>query len=88
MNGISGLIHHCPVVLHRLVGNIDKDLYTLDLTVGIDQIITKLVRIARLDANLEKLAIKIAHKSDNHILGKPPDGLAVAYVSGCHKLSI
>ncbi len=44
--------------------------------VGIDQIITKLARIARLDAKLERLAIEIAHKSNNHILAKSPNGLA------------
>jgi transcription initiation factor TFIIB len=48
--------------------------------VGIDQIITKLARIARLDAKLERLAIEIAHKSNNHILAKSPNGLAAAYM--------
>ena len=43
-------------------------------------IITKLAHIARLDANLERLAIEIAHKSNNHILGKSRNGLAVAYM--------
>lgn len=47
---------------------------------GIDQIITKLAHIARLDANLERLAIEIAHKSNNHILAKSPNGLAATYM--------
>jgi transcription initiation factor TFIIB len=47
--------------------------------VGIDQIITKLARIARLDAKLERLAIEIAHQSNDHSLGKSPTGLAAAY---------
>jgi transcription initiation factor TFIIB len=48
--------------------------------VGIDQIITKLAGIARLDAKLERLAIEIGHKSNNHILAKSPNGLAAAYM--------
>lgn len=47
---------------------------------GIDQIVTKLAGIARLDAKLERLAIEIAHKSNNHILAKSPNGLAAAYM--------
>ena len=46
----------------------------------IDQIITKLADIARLDAKLERLAIEIAHKSNNDILAKSPNGMAVAYM--------
>lgn len=46
----------------------------------IDQIITKLADIARLDAKLERLAIEIAHKSNNDILVKSPNGLAAAYM--------
>jgi transcription initiation factor TFIIB len=53
---------------------------TVPVTVRIDHIITKLTRIARLDAKSEKLAIEIAHKSNDHILGKSPNGLAVAYL--------
>lgn len=47
---------------------------------GIDQIVTKLAGIARLDAKLERLAIEIGHKSNNHILAKSPNGLAAAYM--------
>lgn len=44
------------------------------------EIIAKLARIAGLDAKLERLAIEMAHKSSNHILGKSPNELSVAYM--------
>ena len=48
----------------------------------IDQSIAKLANMARMDTEVGRLAIEIAHKSNNHLLadGKSPNGLAAAYI--------
>jgi transcription initiation factor TFIIB len=52
------------------------------LTPAIDQYIAKLVNIAKINTKVERLAIDIAHKTNNHLLadGKAPNGLAAAYI--------
>jgi transcription initiation factor TFIIIB Brf1 subunit/transcription initiation factor TFIIB len=55
---------------------------TIPATLAIDQYIAKLANIAKIDMKVERLAIDIAHKTDNHMLadGKAPNGLAAAYI--------
>lgn len=50
--------------------------------VAIDHYISKLVNISKIDTRVERLAIDIAHKTNNHLLadGKAPNGLAAAYI--------
>ncbi len=52
------------------------------LTLAIDQYIAKLANMAKIDTKVERLAIDIAHKTDDHLLadGKAPNGLAAAYI--------
>lgn len=52
------------------------------LTPAIDQYIAKLVNTAKINTKVERLAIDIAHKTNNHLLadGKAPNGLAAAYI--------
>jgi transcription initiation factor TFIIB len=49
---------------------------------AIDQYISKLANMAKIDTKVERLAIDIAHKTNNHLLadGKSPHGLAAAYI--------
>jgi transcription initiation factor TFIIB len=55
---------------------------TIPATLAIDQYIAKLANIAKIDIKVERLAIDIAHKTDDHLLadGKAPNGLAAAYI--------
>jgi transcription initiation factor TFIIB len=55
---------------------------SVPLTPAIDQYIAKLVNIAKINTKVERLAIDIAHKTNNHLLadGKAPNGLAAAYI--------
>jgi transcription initiation factor TFIIB len=48
----------------------------------IDRYIAKLANMAKIDVKVEKLAIEIAHKTEDHVLadGKAPNGLAAAYI--------
>jgi len=49
---------------------------------AIDHYISKLTNMAKIDTKVERLAIDIAHKTDDHMLadGKAPNGLAAAYI--------
>jgi transcription initiation factor TFIIB len=49
---------------------------------AIDHYISKLANMAKIDTKVERLAIDIAHRSDDHLLadGKAPNGLAAAYI--------
>jgi transcription initiation factor TFIIB len=49
---------------------------------AIEQYISKLANMAKIDTKVERLAIDIAHKTNNHFLadGKAPNGLAAAYI--------
>jgi transcription initiation factor TFIIB len=52
------------------------------ITLAIDHYISKLANMAKIDTKVERLAIDIAHKTDDHLLadGKAPNGLAAAYI--------
>jgi transcription initiation factor TFIIB len=52
------------------------------LTLAIDHYISKLANMAKIETKVERLAIDIAHKTDDHLLadGKAPNGLAAAYI--------
>lgn len=52
------------------------------VTLAIDHYISKLTNMAKIDTKVERLAIDIAHKTDDHLLadGKAPNGLAAAYI--------
>jgi transcription initiation factor TFIIB len=54
----------------------------IPVTLTIDHYIAKLANMAKIEAKVERLAIEIAHKSNNHLLadGKSPNGLAAAYI--------
>jgi transcription initiation factor TFIIB len=49
---------------------------------SVDHYISKLANIAKIDAKVERLAIEIAHETEDHVLadGKAPNGLAAAYL--------
>ncbi len=52
------------------------------IALAIDHYISKLANMAKIDTKVERLAIDIAHKTDDHLLadGKAPNGLAAAYI--------
>lgn len=52
------------------------------VALAIGQYISKLANMAKIDTKVERLAIDIAHKTDDHMLadGKAPNGLAAAYI--------
>ncbi|MGC1133826.1 MAG: TFIIB-type zinc ribbon-containing protein [Nitrososphaeraceae archaeon] len=56
--------------------------YTYPVSAAIDQYISKLANMAKIDTKVERLAIDIAHKTNDHMLadGKSPHGLAAAYI--------
>ena len=49
---------------------------------AIDRYISRLVNSARIDSRVGRLAIEIAHKSNDHLLvdNKSPNGLTAAYL--------
>jgi transcription initiation factor TFIIB len=55
---------------------------TYSVSAAIDQYISKLANMAKIDTKVERLAIDIAHKTNDHLLadGKSPHGLAAAYI--------
>jgi transcription initiation factor TFIIB len=54
----------------------------IPITLAIDQYIAKLANTAKIDTKVERLAIDIAHKTKDSLLGdgKAPNGLAAAYI--------
>ena len=52
------------------------------VTLAIDQYISKLTNVAKIDTRIERLAIDLAHKTNSNIIadGKAPNGLAAAYI--------
>jgi transcription initiation factor TFIIB len=54
----------------------------LPVTLAIDQYISKLINLAKIDTRVEKLAIDLAHKTNSNLVadGKAPNGLAAAYI--------
>jgi transcription initiation factor TFIIIB Brf1 subunit/transcription initiation factor TFIIB len=63
-----------------------KSLYSMmspaSASVAIDNYISKIANISKIDTRVERLAIDIAHKTNNNLLadGKAPNGLAAAYI--------
>src|ERR671937_859325 len=54
----------------------------IPVILAIDQYIAKLANMAKIDTKVERLAIDLAHNTDDHLLadGKAPNGLAAAYI--------
>jgi transcription initiation factor TFIIB len=54
----------------------------ISVTLAIDQYISKLTNVAKIDTRIERLAIDLAHKTNSNIIadGKAPNGLAAAYI--------
>lgn len=71
-----------PLPLPPLLQSSSSPSSSVPLTPAIDQYIAKLVNIAKINTKVERLAIDIAHKTNNHLLadGKSPNGLAAAYI--------
>ena len=55
----------------------------IPVKLAIDQYISKLANTAKIGTKVERLAIDIAHKTDDHLLadGKAPNGLGAANIS-------
>lgn len=62
--------------------NASQQTQTQAVALAIDHYISKLANMAKIDTKVERLAIEIAHKTDDHMLadGKAPNGLAAAYI--------
>ncbi|MGI0019879.1 MAG: transcription initiation factor IIB [Nitrososphaera sp.] len=54
----------------------------MPVAMAIDHYISKLSNMAKIDTKVERLAIDIAHRTNDHMLadGKAPNGLAAAYI--------
>lgn len=54
----------------------------IPVTLAIDQYISKLTNVAKIDTRIERLAIDLAHKTNSNLIadGKAPNGLAAAYI--------
>jgi transcription initiation factor TFIIB len=54
----------------------------IPVILAIDQYISKLANVAKIDTRVERLAIDFAHKTDSNLIadGKAPNGLAAAYI--------
>jgi transcription initiation factor TFIIB len=54
----------------------------IPVTLAIDQYISKLANVAKIDTRVERLAIDLAHKTNSNLIadGKAPNGLAAAYI--------
>jgi transcription initiation factor TFIIB len=63
-------------------GNAPEQTKMQAVALAIDHYISKLANMAKIDTKVERLAIDIAHKTDDHMLadGKAPNGLAAAYI--------
>jgi transcription initiation factor TFIIB len=71
---------------------IEKDIHPIKLnshfrisniqTISISQYISKLANLSKFDTKIERLALEIAKKTENHLLsdGKSPNGIAAAYI--------
>ncbi len=62
--------------------NVSQQMQTQAVALAIDHYISKLANMAKIDTKVERLAMDIAHKTDDHMLadGKAPNGLAAAYI--------
>jgi transcription initiation factor TFIIB len=62
--------------------NVQQPAQPQPMSLAIDHYISKLANMAKIDTKVERLAIDVAHKTDDHMLadGKAPNGLAAAYI--------
>lgn len=62
--------------------NASRQAQTQAVALAIDHYISKLANMAKIDTKVERLAIDVAHKTNDHMLadGKAPNGLAAAYI--------
>ncbi len=70
------------VTLERTGRSIYSMMSPASASLAIDHYISKLANISKIDTRVERLAIDIAHKTNNNLLadGKAPNGLAAAYI--------
>lgn len=78
-NKITNFIDQDPKIQNR-----NKQSFTIVnmQSININQYISRLANTAKFDVKMERLAIEIAKKTDNHLLsdGKSPNGIAAAYL--------
>jgi len=67
-------IHESQINHYQRISNIH--------VIGISQYISKLANLSNFDTKIERLALEIAKKTENHLLsdGKSPNGIAAAYL--------
>ncbi len=71
-----------PISHSTLNSSLIDQFRPMTVTLAIDQYISKLTNIAKIDTRVERLAIDLAHKTNNNLIadGKAPNGLAAAYI--------
>jgi transcription initiation factor TFIIB len=78
-NKITNFMDQDPKIQNR-----NKQSFTIVnmQSININQYISRLANTAKFDVKIERLAIEIAKKTDNHLLsdGKSPNGIAAAYL--------
>jgi len=78
-NKITAFLHQNPSI-----GNKSEQSFSIIniQSIHINQYISKLANTAKFDAKIERLAIEMAKKTENHLLsdGKSPNGIAAAYL--------
>jgi transcription initiation factor TFIIB len=70
------------VASHALNPSLITQSEPIPVTLAIDQYISKLANVAKIDTRVERLAIDLAHKTNSNLIadGKAPNGLAAAYI--------
>jgi transcription initiation factor TFIIB len=70
------------VASHTLNPSLVTQSEPIPVTLAIDQYISKLANVAKIDTRVERLAIDLAHKTNSNLIadGKAPNGLAAAYI--------
>jgi transcription initiation factor TFIIB len=71
-----------PIASHTLNPSLVAQSEPIPVTLAIDQYISKLANVAKIDTRVERLAIDLAHKTNSNLIadGKAPNGLAAAYI--------
>jgi len=71
-----------PVASHAPSPSLVTQSEPIPVTLAIDQYISKLANVAKIDTRVERLAIDLAHKTNSNLIadGKAPNGLAAAYI--------
>lgn len=80
LGGLNSFNHSLPPATTQTLLHLQRN--TFPVAAAIDQYISKLANMAKIDTKVERLAIDIAHKTNDHLLadGKSPNGLAAAYI--------